>query len=334
MSNQKTYISWGDLVDLYYKLREKGFVQLTEKLHFSESKRSKSKWNNEVSSSHFWDIPAVLKRWNEKISGDPDLEYETYFTQKYLSSKKGLHLLSIGCGNGNRERRFASFPNFETIEGIDFASKQITEAKKIAHAEKLNHLTYHTGDFLHFPLKKKSYDVILFNSSLHHFKNIETLLTKRVIPLLKDDGFLVIFEYVGPDRLQWKKEQLNVSNQVLKNIPPPYRKRYRSNTIKKNIYRPGLLRMFLNDPSEAPASSTILNAIHKHFKIIEEKKVGWDITHLVFKDIAHHFLGDDPKTKELLEYVFQKEDEYLQHPGTCDAVFGIYQPLYEDSSLM
>lgn len=325
MSNEKSYISWGDLIDLYHKVREKGLLTLKEKLSFSANKRSKSKWNNEISSSHFWDIPAVLKRWNEKISGDANTDYETYFTEKYLSSKKKLHLLSIGCGNGNRERRFASFPNFESIEGIDFASHQIAEAKEIAQSEKLNHLIYHTGDFLDFSLQRKSYDIILFNSSLHHFKNIETLLTNRVIPLLKQDAFLVIFEYVGPDRLQWKKEQLKVANQVLKNIPTSYRKRYKSNSIKNKIYRPGLLRMYLNDPSEAPASSSILNAIHQHFQIVEEKKVGWDITHLVFKDIAHHFFGDDPKTKELLAYVFQKEDEFLETAGGSDSIFGIYQ---------
>lgn len=331
MNNEKTYISWGDLIDLYYKLREKGILQLKEKLSFSAGKRSKSKWNTEHSSSHFWDIPAVLKRWNEKISGNEEIDYETYFTTKYLSSKENLHLLSIGCGNGNRERRFASFPNFETIEGIDFATQQIAEAKEIAQEEKLDHLIYHEGDFLDFPLLRKSYDVILFNSSLHHFKNIETLLKNRVIPLLKQDGFLVIFEYVGPNRLQWKKEQLKASNEVLKNIPPSYRKRYKSKALKKKIYRPGLLRMILNDPSEAPASSTILNAIHKNFKTVEEKKVGWDITHLVFKDIAHHFLEDDSKTKELLEYVFKKEDEYLQKAGTSDAIFGIYQHVQTDS---
>jgi len=325
MSNERTYFSLGDLIDLYHKLREKKFLPLKGKLSFSGNKRSKSKWNNEISSSHFWDIPAVLKRWNEKISGNPYKDYETYFTEKYLHSKKNLHLLSIGCGNGNRERRFASFSNFETIEGIDYASQQISEARKYATIEKLDQLIYHAGDFLDFPLLRESYDVILFNSSLHHFNNIETLLTNRVIPLLKKDGFLVIFEYVGPNRLQWKKEQLKVSNDVLKNIPPSYRKRYKSKSVKKRIYRPGLLRMFLNDPSEAPASSTILNALHKHFKIIEEKKVGWDITHLVFKDIAHHFLNNDPKTAELLQYVFQKEDEYLQYSGNSDAVFGIYQ---------
>jgi ubiquinone/menaquinone biosynthesis C-methylase UbiE len=325
MSNERTYISRGDLIDLYHKLREKGFLQLKEKLSFSGNTRSKSKWNNEISSSHFWDIPAVLKRWNEKISGNPDLDYETYFTEKYLYSKKNLHLLSIGCGNGNRERRFASFPNFDTIEGIDYAAQQIAEAKESALIEKMENLIYHTGDFLDFPLLREQYDVILFNSSLHHFKNIDALMRSRVIPLLKQDGFLVIFEYVGPNRLQWKKEQLKVANDVLKNIPLSYRKRYKSNSIKKKIYRPGLLRMLLNDPSEAPASSTILNTLHNHFKIIEEKKVGWDITHLVFKDIAHHFLDDDPKTKDLLQCIFQKEDEYLQYSGNSDAVFGIYQ---------
>ncbi len=83
--------------------------------------------------------------------------------------------------------------------------------------------------------------------------------------------------------------------------------------------------MILNDPSEAIASSSILPAIHQFFRIIEEKKIGWDITHILFKDIAQNFLRSDSETKKLINYIFSKEDEYLNKTGFSDAVFGIYQ---------
>jgi hypothetical protein len=83
--------------------------------------------------------------------------------------------------------------------------------------------------------------------------------------------------------------------------------------------------MFLIDPSEAVDSESIIPSIHRHFKIIEEKKLGWDITWLLFKDIAHNFLDDDKETKGLLRHIFEMEDEYMKMTGRSDATFGIYQ---------
>lgn len=322
---QRTYISPGDFIDLYYKFKNKGLQFLVNRLRFSTTSRAISKWNEAESDTNFWIIPEVLNRWNEKMTGNPDLGYEKYFCQKYLQQKNELHLLSVGCGNGSRERNFATFPCFKTIEGIDFAEAQIIEARQRAEKENLNNIIYHTGDFIHFSFLQKKYDVILFNSSLHHFNHIEQLLTEKVIPLLKPYGYLIIFEYVGPDRLQWRNEQLEAANGLLNELPVKYKRRYNSSSIKRKIYRPGWIRMLINDPSEAVASTSILPAIHRHFRIIEEKKVGWDLTHILFKDIAQNFVNEDKETKELINYIFRKEDEYLNQTGYSDAVFGIYQ---------
>ncbi len=321
----KTYLSVGDLIDLYFKLRQKGVSFLKDKIKFSPDSRTISKWNEDESDSNFWIIPEVLERWNEKITGEKKLGYEAYFTKKYVSEKTGLRLLSIGCGSGSRERNFAAFPHYQTIEGIDFAGEQIRQAKGIAKNERLDQIIYHEGDFLNYTFPQNQYDIILFNSSLHHFNHIEELLKNKVIPLLKKDGYLIIFEFVGPDRLQWKKEQLDFANRLLKEIPDRFKLRSQSNSIKKKIYRPGLIRMILNDPSEAVASTSILPAIHKYFSVVEEKKIGWDITHILLKDIAHNFLGKDEETKKWIKYIFDKEDEYLNTYKSSDAVFGIYQ---------
>ena len=142
---------------------------------------------------------------------------------------------------------------------------------------------------------------------------------------MKKEGYLIIFEYAGPQRLQWTKSQLDFSNKLLNEIPEKYKIRLNSNSIKRRIYRPGLWRMLLVDASEAIDSESIIPSIHKHFKIIEEKKIGWDILHLLFKDIAHNFLNKDEETQLLLSYLFEQEDKYLFLNGTSDAVFGIYQ---------
>ncbi|HQJ86580.1 MAG: methyltransferase domain-containing protein [Prolixibacteraceae bacterium] len=325
MIGDKTYISIGDFIDLYYKVKQKGYNELLSKFHLSNKGRTLSKWNTISSSSDFWIIPEIRCRWNEKCTGNPNIEYEDYVVSKYFSKSKGLKMLSVGCGTGARERKFAKYPNFNLIEGVDMAEKQIDEARNHASDLKLNNIKYIVGDFTTHIFEHSTYDVILFNSSLHHFKDIHNILQTKVLPLLKDGGYLLIFEYVGPKRLQWTKQQLEFANKLLTDLPLKYKIRFNSKSIKRRIYRPGLFRMLLVDPSEAIDSDSIIPSIHNHFKIIEERKIGWDISHLLFKDIAHNFLNNDKETQKLLSYLFDKEDEYLSMTGGSDAVFGVYQ---------
>jgi ubiquinone/menaquinone biosynthesis C-methylase UbiE len=325
MGKNKTYLSAGDFIDLFYKLRQKGYLQLLLKLNPSKISRTKAKWNTDTSSSDFWIIPEIRRRWNRLATGNPDLEYEDYIFSQYLSDKKELRMLSVGCGTGSKERNFAKYPCFRLIEGIDIASNQIAEARRHASEMNLNNINYINGDFIKTDLAYDSYDLILFNSSLHHFNNIEELLRSRVLPLLKNDGLLVIFEYVGPDRLQCTGFQLEFANKLLDELPVKYKIRLNSSSVKRKIYRSGLIRMFLIDPSEAVDSEAIIPSIHKYFRIMEEKKLGWDITYLLFKDIAHHFLAKDEETRQLLSYIFHMEDEYINLTGRSDAIFGIYQ---------
>src|SRR5437762_4010555 len=88
------------------------------------------------------------------------------------------------------------------------------------------------------------YDVILFNRSLHHFFSAEKILLKAQ-SALRRDGFLILAEYVGPNRFQWKENQLTLINDLLKETPLQYRRRQTGNSLKKKVFRPGTLRMYL-----------------------------------------------------------------------------------------
>jgi SAM-dependent methyltransferase len=238
---------------------------------------------------------------------------------------ENLRMLSVGCGTGSRERKFGKYENFYLIEGIDLAPSKIEEARKNALESGLKKIRYFVGDFRSFAFEPNSYDLILFNSSLHHFNGIDQLIRSKILPLLKQDGYLIIFEYVGPNRLQWTAEQMEYANRLLREIPDKYRTRLNSKATKTRIYRPGLIRMYFVDPSEAVESQEILPVIHKYLKPIEEKKVGWDILHLLLKDISHNFLFDNTDTKSLLYYLFEREDNYISETGRSDGIFGIYK---------
>lgn len=271
-----------------------------------------------------WMIPAVMGRWNRIISGDAKKEYETYLLEHIFRGKKDLRMLSPGCGAGNHELRFATFSVFREIIALDLTRDLITEAGKRAKELGLSRITFRAENIYHTRFPDNSFDVVHFHQSLHHFRNMEQFLS-FIRRILKKDGLLIIYEYAGPDRFQFPDEQIAEMNRLLTTIPPAYRKKYASGTIKKRVYRPGLLRMKISDPSEAVDSGAILPVIHRHFETLEEKALGGNLLMLLLKDIAHHFIREeDAEAEKILKMLFAAEDEYLRdHPS--DFVFGIYR---------
>lgn len=319
-------ITYDDVFDIYYRLNLKGWGFLRSKLSFNKLIRTYSSFNSDEShTSNWWNIPAVRIRWNRIITGNPEKNYVDYVFEKYLKEKQNLKLLSPGCGVCSNELKFAGFPSFGKITCIDLADKPLYTAKRIAKQEGLNQMEFLKGDVNEMDFPGNYYDVVLFNSSLHHFKNVENLLLNRISKTLKDDGLLVINEYVGPDRLQWSKSQLKIVNELLQNsIPEKYKRRYKSRFSKSRLSGPGILRMIFSDPSEAVDSENIIPALRKGFITLEEKYPGGNILMPLLKDIAFHFTEEDPEAMVLLDELMKAEDEFL-NDNQSDNIFGIYR---------
>jgi ubiquinone/menaquinone biosynthesis C-methylase UbiE len=319
-------ITYDDLIDAYYRVQLKGIGFLGSKLTFNKLARTYSSFNSdEMLTSNWWNIPAVRNRWNKKITGNAAVSYVDYVFEKYLKEKGSLRLLSPGCGVCSNEIRFASFPSLTEITCIDIAEKPLETARKIALEKNFNQMHFIKGDVNEMDFVKEYYDVVMFNSSLHHFKNIDNLLINCISSTLKPDGFLLINEYAGPRRLQWNQKQLEVVNDLLQNnIPQKYKRRYKSNLFKNRVSGPGILRMIFSDPSEAVDSDSIIPVLQKGFTPLEEKYPGGNILMILLKDIAHHFSGEDPEAMLLLDDLMQIEDDFLKNEAS-DNIFGIYK---------
>ena len=313
-----------DIIDVLAKGKQRGLRFLISKLTLNKLNRTKSAFDkSSISHSNWWIIPEVKERWNKLITGNPKVTYETFMMNGYLKNKKNLRLLSIGSGSCSHELELASYPNFEKIVCVDIADNRLKEAEKIAHSKGLQNISFICANALEYQFKY-NFDIVFFHSSLHHFNHISNLIPHKIIPLLKSDGHLIINEYVGPTRIQHPKHQLQAINRGLKLIPTKFRERFKTGWIKKRYRGSGLIRMILADPSECIDSSSILPTIHTHFNTIAERPYGGNILMHVLKDISHHFLDMDSEKKDILNSLFDFEDEYLQNQPS-DFVFGIYQ---------
>jgi len=321
----KRWLTIDDFIDVYTKARQRGAGFIFSKINTKATSRTKSAFSNTFGkSANWWIIPKVVERWNTIISGNSNTTYESYVMQEYLSGKSSLSLLSLGSGLSTHEITFAQYPNFDRVVCLDIAENRLAQAKKNSDFLGLTNMEFICESIYDYSFEEQQFDIVLFNASLHHFKEVEQLLSEKIKPVLKIGGMLIINEYVGPNRLQFPRHQIKAVNDALAMIPAKYRSRYQMK-LKKNAFRgSGYLRMYLADPSECVDSESILPAIHKHFEILDEKSYGGNILMNALKDIAHHFVNLDEEKQVVLEQLFHFEDEYLaKYPS--DFVFGIYR---------
>ncbi len=317
-----------DIIETYSKLRQRGFGFISSKFNLSESKRTQSAFDESKGiASNWWMIPKVRSRWNKLISGDEKIIYEEYFLNKYLKGQKDLKLLSLGSGACSHEIYFAKQSVFSEVTCVDISETSLNEAATISKELGLKNIHFVKSDISEFNFENDYYDVVLFHSALHHFRNVESLLSEKINKTLKTSGLILINEYVGPNRLQFANKQIKAINEALQFIPKKFRKRFRVNFHKNKVYGPGLLRMKMADPSECVESENILKGLNLFYESLEEKPYGGNILMLLLKDIAHHFSESNIETDLILDKLFTMEDEYLKSEQS-DFVFGVYRKKY------
>ncbi|WP_299364575.1 class I SAM-dependent methyltransferase [Winogradskyella sp.] len=322
----KRIVTLDDFVETYTKLRQRGLGFILSKFTFSDTERAKTAFNHfNISSSNWSIIPQIKLRWQKIITSNEEMAIEDFTVHKFLKNRKGLKMLSLGSGNCASEIAFAKHPNFELILCTDIAEKRLKTGKKNAKSAGLKNIDFKIQDVNDLRLENDTYDIVYFKASLHHFKNVEKLVSKTLMQILKPNGLLIINEYVGPSRLQFPKHQIKAINKALKLIPKPYRKRYKLNIYKNKVYGPGWLRMILADPSECIDSENIMPSIHQNYNTVYEASYGGNILQLALKDIAHHFIDLNKEKKEVLDGLFYFEDTYLKNHKS-DFIFGIYEP--------
>jgi len=315
-----------DFCDIYFKMKQKGFYFIFSKLNFIGKLRTKKAFNqNNFSASEWYIIPKIRERWNKLITGNENIFYEDFLMQEIFAEKYNLRLLSLGSGVCSHELRFASYPNFSEVICVDIAQNRLNEAKEKAKEKQLNNIHFVCTDaYTYLREQTDSFDVVLFHSSLHHFKNVNFLIQNQIFSILKNGGNLIINEYVGNNRLQFSSKQLKAVNQALKLIPDKYKKVYGTNISKKKFHGLGLLRMIIADPSECVESENILPAIYNNFKTIIEKPFGGNILMGVLKNISHNFITLDAEKEQVLNTLFAFEDDYLKE-NSSNFIFGVYE---------
>jgi len=321
-------VNWRDFYDLVGILRDQGLGWLTRRLVQGRIKNIQDTWKNvEQPRSYIWNIPAVHRRINRLVSGAEGMNYATYVSQKYLCAGAPRVGISLACGNGAKELLWAENCRFAQLDAYDISPRRIEFANRQAQAVGHGEIQYRVGDVCQLEWPPNQYDVVLSDQALHHITPLESLIVS-LRKTLKPSGHLIVNEYIGPSRFQWTDQQLKAIGDVLDLLPECYRRRQSNGRLKKRVYRPSRLRMYLADPSEAVESGRIVPLLHRHFDVIERKDYGCAILHMLFDDIAANFLDQsghekDDTARQWLETCFKMEDE-LMAKGQVASDFALF----------
>jgi SAM-dependent methyltransferase len=269
--------------------------------------------------------PRVQRYINSRTTGDPTLTWFPYVNQKYIPFPLG-HALSLGCGKGGLERHAFSLGTVETFDAIDISSGSINEARSAAQrlglSSKVNYIVANLNELR---LGPQEFDAVFASMSIHHVEALESLCA-QVCLSLRDGGYFICNEYIGPSRFQLPADRLQLINELLPILPIRYRRIIRDGKVTSDIktvhHNLPLAWFDENDPSEAVRSADIMPIMRKYFHIVEYRPYGGGILHFLLENIVGNFQDgqdEDDAWLDILTYI----EQLLEERALIDSDFAL-----------
>ena len=261
-----------------------------------------------------WSDSSIVREYmNKCISGNPDIGWLQHACQKYLKLLFGTkHCLSLGCGSGALERQVRRLAVCDTIDAIDIAQSAIEEARRLQQEQNITGINYYQANIENIRLPVNRYDAVFSSSTVHHIRNLEGLF-EQIKGAMKESGFFIMAEYVGPSQFQFTDKVIDIINGILQTLPSAYKKLTSDPTRTKEFFvRVTRQYMNANDPSEAARSDEIILLLSSYFKIVERRDYGGTILHMLLQDIIANFNHDDEKDRAVLKLLIQLEATLIQ----------------------
>jgi ubiquinone/menaquinone biosynthesis C-methylase UbiE len=256
--------------------------------------------------TRWWQSPLIIRHVNHLVSG----ENVDGFSQGLINEVKKSFSnklpfgsgISVGCGIAQKEINLVKQGIVERFDLFELSEECIVQGEQLIRENKLDkHMRYIKGDAFEIVKEAEKYDLVHWNSSLHHMMDaFEAVKWSKNV--LKKGGLFFMDDFVGASRFQWPDRQLKMVSRVrgifegTKYLVNP---RNTSESLSAVVSRPNVEALMESDPSEAADSENIIEAIKVFFPKAKIMKTGGAIYHLALSDMLHNF--DETKDKILLD---------------------------------
>jgi SAM-dependent methyltransferase len=242
----------------------------------SDFQAATSFWDREVAQlSHVpWMAdPEVRAYINTAVTGSPYL-WPLSFLESVTKGRQFERALSIGCGSGALERDLLARGICKSADALDGSLHSLKLAMNGARdAGYADRVRYFAADFNRPVLPRNTYDLVLFQQSMHHVGKLEKLL-REVLLSLEPDGVLYIDEYVGPSRHEWLPSHIARQRAAYQMLPRELR-------MLDELPLP----IQVDDPSEGIRSGEIMEQLAVGFEVVAERDYGGNYLSIVFPQL-------------------------------------------------
>ncbi|HUF17394.1 MAG TPA: class I SAM-dependent methyltransferase [Thermoanaerobaculia bacterium] len=219
--------------------------------------------------------------------------------------------LDLGCGSGSRSFSVFRAGSSSRVEGADLSADRIEEAERMRQASGMPG-AFRVEDSNISVLPRNRYDLIFSAHSFHHFLELEHVMGE-VSRALTDRGLFVLEEFTGPTQFQWTDAQLSFVNAILGALPEnfrelPHGRVWAPGTLKTHEARPAVEDVVAASPFESIRSADIVPLFEQFFEIVEIRRLGGTIQHLLYNGIMHNFRPEVPGAAEIIQGICQIED--------------------------
>jgi SAM-dependent methyltransferase len=259
---------------------------------------TKTIWDNSVDQYQkkgfklYWELlPAVEEYQLRSMTGNRHLHFfwQTLNFVRENIGERDLRALLVGCSEWNPsiEERLIGSGAFSSVKVIDIAKGLLERQKAISFERKIRGIEYVCQDLNEIALERNAYHLIWSVGTIHHIVNLEHLFD-QMRESLRENGVLVMREYIGPNLLQFTEEQLAIVNEILKVLPEKYKKTY-TGLIKEAVRNPDISQLMAADPSESIRSNDIMAVMKERFDVFKVCYTGGTILHPLLDGIASNF---------------------------------------------
>lgn len=228
--------------------------------------------------------------------------------------------LSLACGTGGHELVMAHSGKFVRIDAFDLSPKSIALARDKAREAGIDNVHFFEAGFDDFDAKlgDATFDVVCFFGSLHHVREIETVLGavhRRLTPA----GKLVFNEYTGDSYTILDDRKVEAINQLLATLDPVF-----LNPQRPRYVNPTLDAMLANDPSEAVRAALILPFLRHRFEIELLQPFGGAVLHMLYPCLDHKKMTDgSPESESIMRLLIEVDRMLYEDAGYLPSDFHV-----------
>lgn len=235
-------------------------------------------------SLSWWDSPLIIRQCEESITGSPDLHFYDFLRRQYSiqNLEKGLCICNKLKGI---EANFISYGICKSFDVLEDENR-ITDL-----------LSGRSG------LQEQQYDLFLCIDVLSHIAPLD-LFIEKINHILKDKGFIIAMEYVGPVNFQWSDKDIEIADTIYKALnngiiatKPPL-------SISSYLYP--------IDGQGAVSSNRVIPLIERVFDMVTVRYFGNPLYDLLINKIIDRLDVNEAKDAAILRLIIQTGQVLVQ----------------------